>query len=307
MDLLSQLRAAFMAKRRTQDFWIHCGLLLVLFSAFWPVTGWFFASTHDQSRLAHALIVLILAMSALVLYGGVQIKDVLTLNPTARRALLISYALLALQFIALKIAPSEWSGLFSLITIPAYCSALAAIFLFIFGESMQRLTLTGASTLCVFLLLSIWMQPLDWPLRHLAGEWSSWVLATLGKTVELGLVDSQSGPPKLIMLVDQHPFHVASECNGFGVILTSMLIALLLAIYRRLGAFDIAANLVAGLMVGFGFNVLRIVGIVLLAPSLMDHYMLMHEIVGGIMYWGCLLLVWFILNGPIREETNPAG
>jgi len=34
----------------------------------------------------------------------------------------------------------------------------------------------------------------------------------------------------------------------------------------------------------------------------MDHYMLMHEIVGSITYWGSLVLIWILLNGPTKEE-----
>ena len=37
----------------------------------------------------------------------------------------------------------------------------------------------------------------------------------------------------------------------------------------------------------------------------MEHYMLMHEIVGGITYWGCLILVWLLLNGPVATKPKP--
>jgi exosortase/archaeosortase family protein len=147
------------------------------------------------------------------------------------------------------------------------------------------------------------MGPLDWPLRGLAGQFSAETLALLGKPVQLGLIGLQEGPPKLILLVDKHPFHVASECNGFGVILTSLMLSLLLAIYRHRGPIGIFINLSIGLALGFFLNVLRIVIIVLLAPYLMDHYMLMHEVVGTITYWGSLLLIWIALKGPTKPET----
>jgi exosortase/archaeosortase family protein len=50
------------------------------------------------------------------------------------------------------------------------------------------------------------------------------------------------------------------------------------------------------------FNIVRIVIIVLLAPSMMEHYNLMHEIIGGATYWACLILIWLALNGPTEQE-----
>ena len=302
MQLRRQLAKSAKKKLRQPDFWVNCSIFALLGFVFVPITLWFTSSAQEQSRLFHALIVLALATVMLVRFGGVEIKDTLSLNPSARRALFASFILLLAQFIGARLAPANWQGLFSLLVIPAYCCALAAFVRFIFGEGTRRITRTTAGTFCAFLLLSIFMQPLDWPLRGLAGTWSASALEFIGKTVELGLVGAESGPPKLILWVEEHPFHVASECNGFGVFLTSLLVGLLLALYKKQGIFDTALNLVSALAIGFVLNVVRIVIIVLLAPSLMDHYMLMHEIVGSITYWGSLVLIWILLNGPTKEE-----
>lgn len=303
MQLRRQLAKSLKEKVRSSDFWLNCGIFILLCVLFFPITMWFASSAQEQSRLLHALLVLGLATVMLVRFGGVEIRETLCLNAAARRALFASFALLIAQFIASRLAPANWQGLISLLIIPAYCCALAAFVRFVFGEGTRRLTRTAAGTFCAFLLLSIFMQPLDWPLRGLAGSWSASALEFIGKTVELGLVGAEGSQPKLILWVEKHPFHVASECNGFGVILTSMLVGLLLALYRRLGPLDILLNVALGLAVGFVFNILRIVIIVLLAPALMEHYMLMHEIVGSITYWGCLILIWVMLSGPTREES----
>jgi exosortase/archaeosortase family protein len=300
MPIRQQLADSFKEKCRLADFWWHCVLFALLGVALWPLTAWFAQTANDQSRIFHALIVLTMASVMLVRFGGVDVREPLTLNPAARRALFAAYGLLLVNYAAQTFASHP---LASLLIIPAYCCGLAALIRFVFGEGTRRLTRTVAATLCAFLLLSIFMQPLDWPLRSLAGQWSSYVLALTGQSTELGLVGQEAGPPMLILLVNEHPFHVASECNGFGVILTSLLLALLLAVYRRLRLFDIGLNLLAGVIIGFIFNILRIVIVVLLAPSLMEHYHLMHEIVGGITYWACLVLVWVTLNGPTRPEA----
>ncbi|MGB1128227.1 MAG: archaeosortase/exosortase family protein [Opitutales bacterium] len=302
MALRKQLLNSLLEKKASPDFWTNLAVFIFLGIAYWPITQWFAATTHDQSRLFHALMVLTLATAALVKFGGVEIKEPLSLNESARRALVLCISLIGLQYVARAIAPDAWQGAVSLIAIPAYCCGLAAFVRFIFGPGVEQLTRAAAGTLCTFLSLSILMQPLDWPLRAFAGKCSASALAFIGKQVELGLFAHEGVPPKLILLVNQqHPFHVASECNGFGVILTSLLIALLLSLHRGTGIMSTALRLLAGLAIGFAFNVLRIVIIVLMAPSFPEHYMLMHEIVGGITYWGCLILVWIALQGPTRE------
>ncbi len=308
MPLRQTLLSSLKEKARTTDFWVHVFLYACMGIAFWPITKWFMDTAQEQSRILHALIVLSMATVFLVRFGGVTIREPLTLNPSARRALLITYGLLFFSFFIGQISgflPIKNSALLflilNLVSIPAYCCGLASGALFVFGEGAKRVAITASGTLCAFLGLSILMEPLDWPLRNAAGQWSGWVLSWFGKSVELGMINNE-GVPQLILLVNQHPFHVASECNGFGVILTSLLIAFLLALYRRLSLFDALLNIMAGVLIGFVFNTVRIVIIVLLAPSLMDHYMLMHEIVGGITYWGCLIAVWLFLQGPVREE-----
>ncbi len=299
MPIRRQLAVSFTEKCRQIDFWLHCVLFGLLGLALWPLTMWFAQTAHDQSRILHALIVLVMASVMLVRFGGVTVTRPLELNASARRALFAAYGILLLTYLAPFVTHSSLAGL---LVIPAYCCALTAAVRFTFGEGTRQLTRTVAGTLCAFLLLSTFMAPLDWPLRSMAGKWSAYVLELIGQSAELGLFGQAGEPPKIVLMANEHPFHVASECNGFGVIITSLLLALLLAIHRRLNIFDLGLNLLAGVIIGFMFNIVRIVIIVLLAPSMMEHYHLMHEIIGGITYWACLILVWISLNGPTKPE-----
>ena len=303
MPIRRQIAVSFTEKSRQIDFWLHCVLFGLLGLALWPLTVWFAQTAHEQSRILHALIVLAMASLMLVRFGGVTITRPLELNASARRALFAAYGILLLTYLAPFVTHSNLTGL---LVIPAYCCALMAAVRFTFGEGTRQLTRTVAGTLCAFLLLSTFMAPLDWPLRSMAGEWSAYVLELIGQSTELGLFGQAGEPPMLVLMVNEQPFHVASECNGFGVIITSLLLALLLAIHRRLNIFDLGLNLLAGVIIGFMFNIVRIVIIVLLAPSMMEHYHLMHEIIGGITYWACLILVWISLNGPTEPERAPA-
>lgn len=308
MPIRQKIAESLSQKMKTTDFWFHCFLYACLGASLMPITLWVAQNAESQSRLLNALIVLVFACVMLIRFGHVEIIQPLQLNRAAMRYLSGAYGLLILSILARFLAPLQeglLATVISLLGIPAYCFALGSFILFVFGEGTQRVTKTATITLCAFLSLSIFMEPLDWPLRTLAGKWSGFALAAIGQTVELGLQKAaESGAPNLILLVNEHPFHVASECNGFGVILTSLLLALLLAIYRRLGIIDTILNLIAGIILGFVFNTLRIIIIVLLAPSLMAHYHLMHEIVGFFTYWGCLILVWRLLNGPVNDEPE---
>jgi exosortase/archaeosortase family protein len=306
MPIHQQLADSFKQQRTQLDFWLHCLLYACLGLAFLPITHWVATTANEQSRLLHALIVMLAAVGLLVLYTRLEIGAPLQLNSSARNTLVAAYGLLALNALARQFLPQSAELLYaigSLLSIPAYCCALASLCLFIYGEGLRRIAYTAGATFCAFLLVSIFMAPLDWPLRTLAGKWSGAALDLLGQSVELGVSGEVAGvPPKLILLVNEHPFHVASECNGFGVILTSLLLSVLLAIYRQLGPIDTALNVIAGITLGFLFNTLRILIIVLLAPLLMAHYHTMHEIVGTLTYWGCLILTWILLHGPTRNE-----
>ena len=307
MSKRHQILDSFKAKRTQSEFWLNCLLYGCLGVAFLPITLWIANTANEQSRILHALIVLVMAIFTLVLYTRIDVTEPLTLNSSARNTLFSAYGLLVLSALSPSIIPPSSSLLRvigDLLVIPAYCCGLASAVLFVFGHDLKRITYTATGTFCAFMLLSILMEPLDWPLRTLAGKWSGAVLSSIGKTVELGVYNpAATEPPQLIMMVNQHPFHVASECNGFGVILTSLLLAVLLTIYRKMSWVDTCLNILAGITLGFIFNTLRILIIVLLAPSMMEHYHLMHEIVGTLTYWGCLILTWILLKGPPRREA----
>lgn len=307
MSLRKQLAESFLEKSKDRDFWFNLLLFASLAFIFWPFTQWLVQSAHDQSRLINALLILILAVFSLVYFNRINVEAPLVLNPPARKCLALAYSSLLLAFLLTRfIELSLIRNLAITITsVTAYCSALSAFVLFLFGTNLRRIAFTASGTFGVFIVLSTFMGALDWPLRTLAGTWSGKLLGFIGKSVELGISESSQIAPRLILLVDQQPFHVASECNGFGVILTSLLLGLLLALYQRLKPLELLVNLTAALFIGISFNILRIVAIVLLAPHMMPYYELMHELVGVLSFWTCLLTVWIFLGGPTQSKQKP--
>ena len=227
MDVHRQFIHAFNNRKSSIDFWAAIALYIFTALAFWPITNWLVNSTIDQSRILHALIVLIIASALLVINENSKIEKPLYLNRYARYSLYATYGTVLLSVI-LKLflntksndieTATTFQTLASLITLPAYCFGFGSFILFLFGINFKRLTLTIMGTFCAFILLSILMEPMDWPLRSLAGKSTSIALDWIGKSSTLQLIRAHEGVPQLILAVANKPFNVASECNGFGVI-----------------------------------------------------------------------------------------
>ena len=98
-------------------------------------------------------------------------------------------------------------------------------------------------------------------------------------------------------------FEVATECNGFGLITSGMVLALLAGgiAGRRWHAFLWLVPLAA--VVGFVLNLLRILAICLLAPYFPKHYDALHEAAGIVMLWSGLGLIGWLAW---RPATAPA-
>ncbi|MFP4165903.1 MAG: archaeosortase/exosortase family protein [Opitutales bacterium] len=296
------------------DFWIALALFTSLGFIFLPFTQWLVANTGDESRFFNTFIVVAFAAFLLVKSSAIPIQAPFALHAGAQKALLGAFLFITAGAFVRYSFDFSASGIsynkilvFSILTITAYCFSIAAFILFLFGPGFERLTTTVTSTLWTLLLLSLTMQPLDWPLRSAAAHVSVPPLDWLGKSVDMGILNEAGFAPKLILLVDGHPFHVAAECNGFGLILSSVLLAILLSVFKRKYIPRALFNILMAGGIGFLFNVLRIVIIVLLTPAYKEHYFLMHEIVGAIVFWGCLVLIWVLFGGPthIGEQAIP--
>ncbi len=145
---------------------------------------------------------------------------------------------------------------------------------------------------------------LDVPLRIFAGQWSARIFEWLHQQAELGFV-VQEGVPMLLLVINDRPFHVAAECNGFGLLGTSLLLTVAFVFYRKVGWADAVLLLVAAVFLALVGNLVRIFIIILLAPHVGDHYMVMHEIVGTIAFYGFLAIQWWLVAG-FGRSPRPA-
>lgn len=171
-------------------------------------------------------------------------------------------------------------------------------------RSSDRLLDSLFVAFALFGALLVALPFLDMPLRILAGKWSAHIFEWFRQETELGFV-VREGVPMLLLVVNGRPFHVAAECNGFGLLGTCLILTVAFVAYRRVPWLDAILLLVAAAFLAVVGNLLRIFVIVLLAPHVGDHYFVMHEIVGTIVFYAFLALQWWLTVG-FGRSPRPA-
>jgi len=282
--------------RISLDRWIGGILFLLTAVLFGPLTYWLARQTAYHQQLTHALLILGLAVAFLL----TERRNRLSFHGAFDG---LSAGLLMGSFLSLAVGTALKSFWW---VIASYAMAGAAWGLYIFGPRGRRAIFSLSGALAAYVLLAALVQAADWPLRTMAGRYSQWVLDKLGIYTRLFIPPGDEA--RLILVAGSQAFEVAPECNGFGLIGASLLLSLLLVIYRRVALFDKVLCVVASLFLAVLFNVLRIISICLLAPHFPKHYHLMHEVVGNIFFWAGLASVWasvwYVGGGGGREEED---
>lgn len=259
---------------------------------FWPATRWIVTETAARAQIRQAG-VLLLVTAAVVAWA--HRRDLrLRLSIDNRALLLLGAAQVCVAAAAF--------GQMSILMLPGFVFALAGCLQVLVGWQSYcflRPLVTGVAALVIIVLA---FPYLDWPLRQLAGLEAAVLLQKLGLAPQL--VVYQMPELKLILTIGRHAFEVATECNGFGLITTGALLALLVA---RIAGRSVAVTgvlVVTALVLGFTFNVLRILSICLLAPKFPNHYHLLHETMGLIALWSGLGVVMWFSWAPVAVATG---
>jgi exosortase/archaeosortase family protein len=279
---------------RSADRWTGFVLLGSLLLCFAPLFRWLGGKVQTHNQLSQSLLVFGFVVILAGFWDRLPCRPVWRLDRLTIGLVLASYALVA----ATVLTP------YRLLVLPAFALSLAAGALFVFGAPLKRLILAAAVSFGLFLLLTIFLEAFDWPLRVFAGEGSAQVLQWCGQSVELGLAGAHQ-EPRLILVAAGRPFHVAPECNGYGILGTTLLIATFLVLYRPINAPLKVGLIAASVGIAYIANVLRIVVIIFLAPKLpAQRYDLMHEAVGIFFFYACLgAVAWMILRLPRNRNT----
>ncbi|HEX9595874.1 MAG TPA: exosortase/archaeosortase family protein [Anaerolineales bacterium] len=199
---------------------------------------------------------------------------------------------------------AHWKSLALPLVLFSFCLSFAAVISMLFGTLGVRMFLPALGAFLVFGLLVGLFPSLDWPLREIAARQSASLLTWMDVPVKLALIPSR--PPELWLAVNRRIFVVATECNGFGLLTSSLLLATILAFQyqfrwaRKIGLFGFA------ILAAIVFNFLRIVSICLVVPRTQLPYEFVHEGLGTIFYVAGLALVWFAA-GPHSSPKPPAA
>ena len=191
------------------------------------------------------------------------------------------------------------------------CLSFAGITTFLFGKAGTRHFLPALGAFFVFGLLVGLVPKLDWPLRSIAAQSAGRLLTNLGLAVQIAIVPGR--PPELALAVGKQVFVVATECNGFGLLTSALLVATILMFQYRLPWLDKLGLLALAIPMAIGCNFLRIVSICLVAPRTSLPYGLVHEVLGVLFYYLGLGLIWFVANrylvrpnAKLTPPPNPA-
>lgn len=264
-----------------------CALIALLYA---PLVLWIGRASVQLTQLSTGAVLVAVTL-------GIGLRDTWrTARPrpqvNAHGAMLLAWAMISLG------AASYLPGWALPLVLLSFCLAVTAVVSFVFGQVGVREFLPAIGGFFALGVLAGLFPTLDWPLRAIAGQQAGHLLALFGQSVELAAVGHR--PPELLLRVAGRSYLVATECNGFGLLTSAVLVATILAFQARLPGLSKVGLIALAVPIAIAGNFLRIVGIALVAPRVPVPYGLIHEGVGLIFYGAGLGLIWFIA----RKETS---
>jgi len=172
-----------------------------------------------------------------------------------------------------------------------FCLNIGALLSFCFGREGVRVFYPAIGGLGVAVGMLVFVPRLDVALRVVAAKASAWMLAAAG--IRTDLVASQA-PFQVAMVVEKGAglFDVATECNGFGILLSSVVLTVIMVIRRSVPVGRALGLVGFALAVGLVFNILRIVAIVMATMQSDLNYEVIHEGLGTVIYLLALVVVY---------------
>jgi exosortase/archaeosortase family protein len=277
-----------------RDRWLALGVLAFTALAFWPAARWVASQTFAHEQLKQSFFIMVLAGLWIAWERRDSLRLSLQLDNTGLFWLLASYGCIA-GALLLKTPLLVLTGL---------VAAAGGTVQVVFGPRALRRTVPLLAAFALLILFVLLFPVLDWPLRKMAGVESVRLLQSFGLASHLQVV---ANPGVQLELLNEHgTFIVATECNGFGLISSALLLGTVGLLYRRARWWTFPGLLALGLLLAFTVNLLRIATIVLLAPRFPGHYAALHETAGIVALYTGLGAVWLLTGWqPARQRPAP--
>jgi hypothetical protein len=189
-----------------------------------PLLSWLGWVTMHTQQLLNGAVIVLFALAICVR----DAMDKLRFAPEIGNQ---GIGLIALALLCLWLA-GRWKVCLLPLVLVSACLAFAGIVSFLFGKSGVRQFLPAVSAFFVFGGLAGLVPTLDWPLRAMAARYAGGLLVTFGVPVRILLTRGQV--PQLVLSVQHRDFVVATECNGLGLLTSSLIVATTLAFQYRL-------------------------------------------------------------------------
>ena len=260
------------------------GLIALLYI---PLLHWLGWMTLHRQQLANGALLVVIALA-------ICVRDAVGKLRLQPQFGCLGIGLLALGFFYLWLEGRSRVWLLPLVLL-SFCFAFAGVMSFLFGREGTKQFVPALGAFFVFGVLVGLFPKLDWPLRAMAGRYAGGLLAAMGVPVKLALAEGQ--PPQLLLTVKGQIYQVATECNGFGLLMSSLIVATVLAFQNQMPGLSKLGLLALAVPVAIGCNFLRIVSICLVATRVPLPYGFVHESLGLIFYFLGLGLIWKIAGG----------
>lgn len=266
-----------------ENIFFLCVILAVTVIAYGPLMGGVWEMSAQTTQALNAFVLLGVAFGDALLTA----MKLGPFRPTINSHGLLLFGLSCLALIIASVA-QVWP-----FAILGLCLNVGALLSFCFGRNGVKAFYPALAGFGVIVLMLILVPQVDEWLRLLAGRASAWALPLLGIRIEL-LVQQVPFQVYLVAEKGAGVFNVATECNGLGILMSSVVLSLILTLKRRVPVYGVVLLLAASMVIGLGFNTVRIVAIALTALRSNLQYSFIHEGIGTGVYFLALVTVWLL-------------
>lgn len=261
--------------------WLEIFAWICAIVAFTPACVWLYGALAQSGQLRDAIIILVSALAVL----SVEYR----IRPHKPKFSMLSAQWLFFGYVAIFVA--KYLGIWGVfLALAGFSSALISLGLACFDK--RRYVYAGGVSFFAFTILSFFTHAFDLPLRVLAGKLSAYILSFFNKSVVLLAYGGESA--QIALKVDGKSYLVATECNGFGIILGCVVLSIIAVFFRKnIKMLKRLSIIVVSALFAYLMNSLRIVAIICLAPIVgSGNYHLMHETMGYTFFALSLISVW---------------